>query len=71
MVECVRDCAFRSNERTGDNVIDVTNIAAITEEIKLVCPIFGISSSGRIDFQDEATGSQKAAAIIIMERYLP
>lgn len=49
---------------TGDNII------ALDNAIKAVCPIDGISSTGRIDFKPEATEAQRAAARDLMEAHL-
>ena len=39
--------------------------------IKIICPIHGLSSDGRIDFKETATAAQKTAAQAIMDFNLP
>lgn len=47
------------------------NLINLHHLISAVCPIDGISSSGRIDFKPEATDEQKAAAQALMDTHLP
>lgn len=46
-------------------------IDELDQAIKQVCPIDGISSDGRIDFTDDATAEQRAAAQSLMDVNLP
>lgn len=44
----------------------------IDEEIRKVCPhIHGVSESGAIDFKEEATLAERAAAASLMKTLLP
>lgn len=47
------------------------HIAVLSEQIAAVCPIDGVSSSGRIDFKPEATEEQKAAAEVVLKSFDP
>lgn len=47
------------------------DIVTIDNLIKAVCPIYGVSSTGRIDYKDEATAEQRTAAQAIMDTNLP
>lgn len=42
------------------------NIENLDTLIKAVCPIYGVSSDGKIDFKPEATAQQKIDAQAIM-----
>jgi len=45
-------------------------LAALTEKIKKICPVDGLSGNGRIDFKGEASADERAAAQVIMDAYL-
>lgn len=45
------------------------NTIYLHEKISAVCPIDGVSSSGRIDFKPEATEAQRKAAQVIADAW--
>lgn len=47
----------------------MNTLIQLHEKMAEVCPIHGIDSTGRIDFKDEATPAQRAAAEALVKQW--
>lgn len=50
--------------------MESAEIQALTEAVSAVCPIDGVSSTGRVDFKESATQEQRDAAVAVVKGFV-